>query len=207
MAEISDGVEWTLLSLPGRHFPWRIRGNPISWMQASDATLMQSFDTVIATSMVDLSTLIGLYPHLGSAHKVVYFHENQFAYPLAEGQQRRTEPLMVGLYSAMAADRVLFNSRFNQSTFLDGAWDFLRRMPERVDRSVIDRIERKSTVIPVPLAAPIISQDCAREPGLLLWNHRWEYDKNPEAFFAACRCLKAWGIDFKLAVVGQTFRQ
>ncbi|HAZ97825.1 MAG TPA: DUF3524 domain-containing protein, partial [Halomonas sp.] len=30
MAEVTD-VDWTLLSLPPRHFSWRIRGNPLSW--------------------------------------------------------------------------------------------------------------------------------------------------------------------------------
>lgn len=205
-----DDLDWTLLSLPGRHFPWRIRGNPISWMMTEHEALSETYDVVVATSMVDLSTLIGLYPHLGKAHKVVYFHENQFAYPLAEGQSRRAEPLMVGLYAALAADRVVFNTAYNRDTFIQGAHQFLKRMPERVDASIVRRIDQASHVLPVPLAPlPPTDQhhDTTRNPNLIVWNHRWEYDKNPEDFFAACRQLKAEGVTFELAVLGQSFRE
>lgn len=204
-----EEADWTLLSLPGRHFPWRIRGNPISWMMTEHEALSEHYDVVVATSMVDLSTLIGLYPHLGQAHKVVYFHENQFAYPLAEGQQRRAEPLMVGLYAALTADRVIFNTTYNRDTFLQGAGDFLKRMPERVDRSIVQRIEQASIVMPVPLTSlpsQTINEESLRQPNLIVWNHRWEYDKNPEDFFAACRQLKSDGVAFQLAVLGQSFR-
>ncbi len=64
-----DDVSWTLLALPPRHFAWRIRGNPLSWMLKEHDTLSQSFDVVLATSMVDLATLIGLFPHLGRAKR------------------------------------------------------------------------------------------------------------------------------------------
>ena len=204
---VSD-VDWTLLSLPGRHFPWRIRGNPITWKQSEHAELSREYDLIVATSMVDLSTLIGLYPNLGTAHKVLYFHENQFEYPLSGEQKRRAEPLMVSLYASLAADRVLFNSRYNQRTFVNGARRFLKRMPERVDLSLVDDIHRKSSVLPVPLEVTetIGGQALKRDPALILWNHRWEYDKNPEDFFAALRILKANKVEFRLAVVGQRFR-
>lgn len=204
-----DGPEWTLLSLPGRHFPWRIRGNPISWKQSAHEELSRNYDVVVATSMVDLSTLIGLYPNLGKAHKVLYFHENQFEYPLSGEQKRRAEPLMVSLYASLAADTVLFNSNYNRRSFIDGAKRFLKRMPERVDPALVEGIASKSRVLPVPLDE-LDLQDrppAERDPGLILWNHRWEYDKNPDDFFAALRLLKEEGVSFRLAVVGQTFRQ
>jgi len=40
---------------------------------------------------------------------------------------------------------------------------------------------------------------------VLLWNHRWEYDKNPEEFFNALFQLQERGVDFKLVVLGQNF--
>lgn len=205
---------WTVLTLPGRHFPWRIRGNPISWMTTESATLSKQYDLIVATSMVDLSTLIGLYPNLGSARKVLYFHENQFEYPLSEHQKRRAEPLMVSLYAALASDQILFNSAYNRRTFLEGARTFLRRMPERVDRQLLDRVADKSAVCPVPLpdsdthAGQMVRRsDPGRDPNLILWNHRWEYDKNPDDFFAALDQLNTQGIQFRVAVVGQTFRK
>jgi glycosyltransferase involved in cell wall biosynthesis len=46
------------------------------------------------------------------------------------------------------------------------------------------------------------------EPGdfpVVLWNHRWEYDKNPEDFFQALFILAEKGKDFRLIVLGEGF--
>lgn len=83
--ELNDW-DWQLLTLPARHFSWRIRGNPLYWAQACRETLEQAYDLVLATSMVDLSTLRGLVPALAGIPTLLYFHENQFAYP--SGQAR-----------------------------------------------------------------------------------------------------------------------
>ncbi|MCH8552397.1 MAG: DUF3524 domain-containing protein [Natronospirillum sp.] len=205
-------ADWTLLDLPGRHFAWRMRGNPLTWHTSAAETLSREYDLILATSMVDLATLIGLYPNLGSARKLVYFHENQFAYPLSPRQKRHAEPLMVSIYSALAADQLLFNSDHNLTTFMLGAREFLRRMPERLDLSFIDALEARSQVLPVPLEP--LNEDVStsgqlpqRQLGLLLWNHRWEHDKNPDLFFAACRELDRLDVPFQMAVAGQQFRQ
>ena len=41
----------------------------------------------------------------------------------------------------------------------------------------------------------------------IVWPHRWEHDKNPEAFFAAVGALAEEGLDFEVAVAGQSFRE
>ena len=38
---------------------------------------------------------------------------------------------------------------------------------------------------------------------LIIWNHRWEYDKKPEMFFNALGRLKEKGIPFSLALLGE----
>ena len=40
----------------------------------------------------------------------------------------------------------------------------------------------------------------------IVWNHRWEHDKNPEGFFEAIINLDRKGYDFKIIVLGQSFR-
>jgi hypothetical protein len=44
---------WQILSLPPRHFSWRVRGNALFWSIAERDTLEQAYDLVVATSMVD----------------------------------------------------------------------------------------------------------------------------------------------------------
>ncbi|HSR29554.1 MAG TPA: glycosyltransferase, partial [Anaerolineae bacterium] len=41
---------------------------------------------------------------------------------------------------------------------------------------------------------------------LILWNHRWEYDKDPETFFRAIYALADEGLSFGLILLGESFR-
>ena len=194
-------IDWRLLTLPGRHFKWRIRGNPLSWIDRIGAAC-EGVDQVLATSMVDLATLRGLCPALGRIPTVYYFHENQFAYPVGPGQRHTIEPRVVQLYGALAADRLLFNSEWNRASFLDGVDALLARMPDAVPDEVATRLGRRSAVLPVPIAATAAPQTAPRDPGLIVWNHRWEYDKAPEVFARALDRLVEAGHDFRLALLG-----
>lgn len=207
MAEVTE-VEWTLLSLPARHFSWRIRGNPLSWWLKEQATLSQCYDVVLATSMVDIATLVGLFPHLGQARKVVYFHENQFAYPESSQQIPQVEAKMVNLYAALAADELVFNTAYNRDSFFDGARRFLKKMPENLPAAQpLERLRRAARIVPVPIAAAGGRAVVNPNPQRLIWNHRWEYDKNPEDFFKVLFKLSEQQVPFELAVLGQQFRE
>lgn len=206
MAQL-DEVSWTLLSLPPRHFAWRIRGNPLSWMLKGHDILSQTFDVVLATSMVDLATLVGLFPHLGRAKKIVYFHENQFAYPESSDQMPQVEAKMVNLYTALAADSVVFNSAYNRDSFIDGARAFLKKMPENLPAAKpLEALRERASVLPVPISIRS-KYDHQTVPHRIVWNHRWEYDKNPDDFFSVLFALSDAGVAFELAVLGQRFRQ
>lgn len=191
-----DAFDWRRLELPGRHFAWRIRGNPLSWL---DALPKSTPELIVATSMVDLATLKGLHPRLAAVPSLLYFHENQFAYPASPDQVASLEPQMVQLYGALTADRVAFNSEYNRTSFLDGVDALLQRLPDAVPANVAPRIFERSMILPVPID-PIAAGK--RDPKLLLWNHRWEYDKAPEVFAQAVRQLARAGVEFRLALLG-----
>lgn len=202
-----DAIDWQLLELPPRHFSWRIRGNPLTWTLDASDVLERHYDVILATSMVDLATLLGLHPHLGRARKIVYFHENQFAYPLSAERKSEVEAQMVNLYSALAADQVVFNTTYNRDSFLGGVRGFLKRMPEKVRiGATLDRLARDACVVPVPIE-PLNEAMPPKRGRRIVWNHRWEYDKNPDDFFQALHGLKTRGVDFEVAVMGQRFRQ
>ncbi|WP_235936953.1 tRNA-queuosine alpha-mannosyltransferase domain-containing protein [Vreelandella azerica] len=201
-------AEWTTLTLPPRHFSWRVRGNPLTWALKEHARLNQPYDLVLATSMVDLATLIGLYPGLGSARKVVYFHENQFAYPESAQQVSLVEARMVNLYSALAADEVVFNSVYNRDSFVDGARAFLKKMPENLPAAArLETLRSNAHILPVPICPLSCKAPNINKPTRIIWNHRWEYDKNPQDFFTALYALSDQDIPFELAVMGKQFRQ
>ncbi|WP_207061982.1 DUF3524 domain-containing protein [Motiliproteus sp. SC1-56] len=199
---------WTELVLPARHFSWRIRGNPLSWLSEAASVLSQPYDLLVATSMVDLATLKGLCPVLAQVPALCYFHENQFEYPKSAQQHASVEPQMVNLYSALAADRVLFNSDFNRRTFLQGADRLLSRLPDHRPGSVGPLLEGKTAVLPVPLdEAGLGVKGRPSKRFTLTWNHRWEYDKAPERLLAALEGALARGVDFDLHLLGEGFRK
>lgn len=199
--------DWHTLALPPRFFRWRIRGNPVTWL--SEPCFQQQWDLVIATSMVDLAALKGFHPQLANTPCVLYMHENQFAFPVSSQQRSSAEPQVVNLYSAIAADAILFNSAWNQDSFLDGAWRFLDKMPDGVPDGLIAGLREKSQVVPVPIEDRLF----APNPGPtnwhcphLLWNHRWEYDKGPERLLNFLEVLGQRRLPFRLSVVGERFR-
>jgi glycosyltransferase involved in cell wall biosynthesis len=204
---------WTALSLPPRFFNWRIHGNPLSWAFSQAELLNCDYDVVIATSMCDLAVLRGLVPKLASTPAIIYFHENQFAYPMRTKLQRDHVHLcMHDLYNALCADIILFNSKYNRDSLLDGVDALLQKMPDCVPHGIAKHILDRSKILPVPIDPEFFE---ARSPNnyphnhaiSILWNHRWEYDKAPERLFLALDTLKQMGVDFRLHVVGRQFRQ
>ncbi len=162
---------------------------------------------LLATSMVDLATLRGLVPSLAGIPTVLYFHENQFVYPPGQSQHGLLEAQMVTLYSALAADRIVFNSTYNRDSFLTGCQQMLERFPDGVPASTIKRLHDKGEVLPVPIASPAQSSTRRGNHRLqLLWNHRWEYDKGPAELLEIATALLDSELEFDLHVVGQQFR-
>ncbi|GAB3277571.1 tRNA-queuosine alpha-mannosyltransferase domain-containing protein [Parahaliea aestuarii] len=209
--------QWTCLSLPPRHFSWRVRGNPLHWALRERHTLEAGADLLIATSMVDLATLRGLVPALAGIPTLLYFHENQFAYPPGRGRHGLLEAQMVSLYSALAADGLAFNSQWNRDSFIAGVAALLKKLPDYAPREAADLLAQKSAVLPVPLLPgaedrsdfnPWRGQgDLAQRPVRLLWPGRQEYDKGGERLEALLHVLVERELDFELAIVGQAFRQ
>lgn len=202
-------ADWTQRALPPRHFLWRTRGNPLWWAFAEAERLARPWDALVVPSTVDLATLRGLVPTLARVPTLAYFHENQLAYPdRRRGGEVDVNLALLDAYTALAADRVAFNSAFNRDTLLDGLDALLRRLPDAVPPGVVDAIARKSEVLPVPLEAEAFQPPAPREgPLQLVWNHRWEHDKAPERLFAALTRLAARGVRFTAHVVGQRFRE
>lgn len=216
---------WTVLTLPPRYFSWRIRGNSLSWSFEQREVLQRHYDLVIATSMTDLSALRGMVPNLATIPSIVYFHENQFAYPPnhlhGNDRQPSVEPQMLNLYTALCGDAIVFNTEFNRRTFLDGVAELMRKLPDHVPKGVVEQLRQRSSVVPVPLedacfTPPVCTTvdeallwptDASTRPLRLLWAARWEFDKGPELLLAILRELQRREVDFQLCLLGQGFRQ
>ena len=76
---------------------------------------------------------------------VVYFHENQLRYPVQEFDRRDHHFAWTNLASALAADRLLFNSQFNRDSFLEDLGALIRKMPDARPSWATERIGGKAS--------------------------------------------------------------
>jgi glycosyltransferase involved in cell wall biosynthesis len=213
---LTSGLDarFTRLTLPGRHWKWRMRGFAAWAALARPDALTADVDLVFASSYVPLAELVGLAPWLARVPRLYYFHENQLSYPVLEARERDGHFGFTQLVSALAATACIFNSAHNRDAFLTSAAEVLARMPDAVPPGWVETIAARSEVLAVPVALPDAPPDPEVEPlgsddrrrgPIVLWNHRWEHDKNPEGFFGALFRLADAGAPFRLAVCGQRF--
>lgn len=207
--------EVELLTLAGRNWKWRMHGGAVT-LAARFLELKQKPDLILATDMLDLTTFLALTRQAsGGCRTAIYFHENQLTYPWSPtdpdpGGQRDLHYAFINYVSALAADAVLFNSSYHRESFLGALPRFLKGFPDHADPASASLIAGKSRVL--PLGLDLKKLDLHRPPArdkkprpLLIWNHRWEYDKAPEEFFAALYRLADQGVEFEVAVVGESF--
>ena len=201
--------DWTVLSLPGYKWKWRMRHAAITFANEINARAEQGqrWDCLFCSDMVNCAELRGLLADtVARLPLLLYFHENQLTYPVRCEQERDYQFAMTNITSAIAADAVWFNSGFHRDSFLAAAETFLKRMPDHQPLACISDIRRKSQIHYPGVTLPRNTRPPSRGPTTLLWAARWEHDKNPSDFFAALAILVGEGVDFRVSVIGQQFR-
>lgn len=202
-----------IISLPGRFWKWRMHGGAVTLAKRFHKLRFQP-DLILATDMLNLPVFQSLVKPNCLVH--IYFHENQFTYPWSPMDedvelQRDKHYGFINYSSALCADHVYFNSKFHLDSFLDGLEDFLRQFPDYREIKNIERIREKSSVLHLGMDLKKFddykTKEQLQDPPLILWNHRWEHDKNPETFIIALEKLSKKGLEFKLAVLGQEFKK
>jgi glycosyltransferase involved in cell wall biosynthesis len=204
----------SLLTMPARFWTWRMRGGAITLASETDRWVAEHGrpDLVLATDMLDLPTYLGSARRsLADTPVALYFHESQFTYPWSPKLRADLQYAYLNWSSMAAADLVLFNSSFHRRVVFEELPKYLRQFPDFTHEHLIDEVRERSDVL--PLGVDLRRLDAAGSPSdtngppLILWNQRWEHDKDPAAFFRAMFGLADDGLDFRLAVCGENFRQ
>lgn len=208
--------ELEIFSLSGHHWKWRMHGGALSLARQFLASSFKP-DLILATDMLDLSIFVSAArAKLGNTPVVLYFHENQLTYPRREGDrdqqlQRDLHYSFINFSSASIADAVCFNSQFHRDTFLGALPLFLKRFPDEHCLEWVGEISASSQVLPIGLDLaeidPWIATSQVAGPPVIVWNHRWEYDKGPELFFDCLFKMQERGLNFRLLVLGESFPQ
>jgi glycosyltransferase involved in cell wall biosynthesis len=205
------------VTMPGRFWQWRMEGGGVTLAQKVRSVVDEGFhpDLLFATDMVNLPAVLSLSrPDLNDVPAVAYFHENQLTYPVPPDEERERAYAITNYLSALAADRVAFNTQSHFDEFTEALPQLLRDFPDFTNMHTVRDIRDKSTVLhpgidlrahdeyagtrtqrtPRGTAAPVV-----------LWNQRWEYDKNPSGFFRMMNRLDDAGVPFQLILAGKHF--
>ncbi|MCF6334789.1 MAG: DUF3524 domain-containing protein [Spirochaetales bacterium] len=197
-----------LLTMPARFWKWRMKGAALYFSE--QVKNIEDYELIFTTDLINISDLKSFF---GSSCPpvVLYFHENQLAYPLNKGEKLDYHYGLTDLTNALGAKMVVFNSHTHMNTFLRELPLFIGHMPDSVPNWSINRIRLKSLVL-----YPGIDDSALKRADenngvnpypVIIWNHRWEYDKNPEEFFNVLFNLKKDGIKFQLALLGERYKK
>ncbi len=211
---------WYPVTMTGRFWKWRMQGSGVTLARKAIQALSEGFkpDVIFATDMVNLPAFLALTrQYFSDTPVLLYFHENQLTYPLPESEERDFTYGYVNYLSCLAADRVAFNSRFHFDEYMEHLPVLLRTFPDYTHLPTLQAIRDRSSVLHLGMdlhrhdqyAGVYAPHDWggALKPPIVLWNQRWEYDKNPEAFFRMMNRLDDAGCRFRLILAGEHFKE
>ncbi len=209
----SVDLDLQILSLKGRHWKWRMEAGALE-LAIQFKELQIKPDLLIVSSMLDLPTFTSLSQC--NCPSLLYFHENQWAYPWSVHDQEKKNNIdyhygFLQFKSSLVAQKVLFNSQWNKDSFISGLQSFLKKTPQSNLLEALNNQVSNFSVLPLGLDLrdfdQTIKSKTSSEPRVIVWNHRWEYDKGPELFFNTLLKLKENNIDFRLIVLGEEYRK
>lgn len=208
--------EIQILSLKGRHWKWRMFGGAVSLARIFKEEVKKT-DLILVSDMLDLTTFLGLTKNETQGIPVaIYFHENQLTYPWSPTDEdtktgRANEYAFMNYTSALAADYLFFNSQYHLDSFVNALPAFLKQFPDYRELENVEIIKAKCNVLYLGMDLQRFDAfspfEIEQKTPVILWNHRWEYDKNPDAFFKLLFRLKNENIDFQLIVLGEKYRR
>ncbi|XP_054237023.1 glycosyltransferase-like domain-containing protein 1 isoform X6 [Indicator indicator] len=145
-----------LCTLPAKKWHWKARTAALYFMQTVPAST--NYRILFASSVLNLAELAALRPDLGKLKKVLYFHENQLAYPVQKCQERDFQYGYNQILSCLVADVVVFNSAFNMESFLTSIGRFMKLIPDHRPKDLEKIIRPKCQVLYFPVRFPDVSR-------------------------------------------------
>lgn len=187
---------------------WQMQGNSVV-LAGMALKVQQEVDLLLVSSMINLPAFLALtHPRFSDVPKIMYMHENQLTRPVPEGEQRDQTYTYINYLSMLSADRLIFSSEFQRDDLLKALPEFLEDYPEDQDYDPVSQISEKSIVMYPGLdLKQFDNQPDHRESNevpVIVWNQRWQFDRNPAQFFRVLNRLNDIDLEFDLILAGDT---
>lgn len=201
--------EIDIYSGKAHYWKWKMTGGTITLADTINRS-NKVYDLFLTTDMVNVPLFKSLlnegYNHVPF---YLYFHENQITYPWSPTdsdikKKRDHHYGFINFCSALVSEKIFFNSQYHKDSLIGALPGFLKQFPDKSLIHHVKKLEKKSIVLPIGMDLPEHTSSLSACP-VFIWNHRWEYDKNPQTFFNTLFQLKEQKVIFKLIVAGKSF--
>jgi len=195
----------SLFTLPNQRWRYRIKESASEIIQNVDT--LGEFDLIFATSLCNVSELKALVSPT-CPPVVLYVHENQHTYPRSTKQKRDFQVEWIDFMNSVTADCVLYNSDFHRNGYHQALRTFIQEIPHTTlsPEYWIKRAQKRSITLYPGTDTPnnLTKHSSVNNVPRILWNHRWEYDKQPTLFLnTLLQCMDA-GYDFEVILLGES---
>ncbi|MCB0995080.1 MAG: DUF3524 domain-containing protein [Acidimicrobiales bacterium] len=201
----------TICGLEAQAWRWRLRGAAVTLAERviDEVRSHGRPDVLVVSGLVDAASLLGLARRaVADAPVVLYLHENQLRYPRPPGERTDRDPAWANWRSILAADAVWVNSAHHLDVLRTELPALLAEAPDHDHLHLLGPALARMEVHPVGVdlselrPAPTGEASAARRP-VVVWNQRWEHDKNPNAVVRALARCRAAGLEFDAVLAGQ----
>ena len=203
-----------ILSLKGIYWKWRMHGGAITLAEKFNQLYNKKTkpDLILTTDMLNLPVFSSFIKY--DIPTITFFHENQLTYPWSSKDRDKLKNRdhhygFINYSTALKSNAIMFNSLFHLHSFINALKVFLKQFPDHRGISNIEIIKKKSIVSYLGLNLNKFNKYELKQKNkypIILWNHRWEYDKNPDQFFNSLKKIKEDNYKFNLVVLGEEFQ-
>ncbi|MFP8488290.1 DUF3524 domain-containing protein [Gracilimonas sp. Q87] len=196
------------IKLNYKGWKWRMHGDSVTLTEMTNQ-VQENIDLLLTSSMTNLPAFMALTnPRFSHTPVIMYMHENQFTRPIPEGENRDLTYCYINYLSMLVADKLVFSSQFHLDDLLGALPSFLDNFPDGKQYDTVNKIRDKSVVMYPGLdlssfdAQPDTRED--NENPVIVWNQRWQFDRNPAKFFRVLNRLNDIDLKFDLILAGDT---
>lgn len=196
------------IKLSYKGWKWRMHGDSVTLAELTN-NIKEDIDVLFVSSMTNLPAFMALTnPRFAHTPKIMYMHDNQFTRPIPKGEVRDLTFCYINYLSMLVADKLVFTSQFHIDDLMEALPIFLKNYPDDQHYNTVDKIREKSVVLQPGIELSHFDEQedtrASNKNPVIVWNQRWQFDRNPAMFFRVLNRLNDIDLIFDLILAGDS---